>query len=158
VLGGHDFKSQDQTPRVRSQIDSTRSTRSIQHSTSNPNRSRFIRGLRIASPTSSVVRAATPPNLQWWSPWPGQCTLPAHPASNRDGLRNEVRKANSDVDNLPHSRRYCDLATVMADAGAAGLLRREIGQATIPQPSNNDLLTVGISRYSNVLSVAIELY
>jgi hypothetical protein len=29
---------------------------------------------------------------------------------------------------------------------------------TIPQPSNNDLLTVGINRYSNVLSVAIELY
>jgi hypothetical protein len=29
---------------------------------------------------------------------------------------------------------------------------------TIPQPSNNDLLTVGISRYNNVLSVAIELY
>jgi hypothetical protein len=32
------------------------------------------------------------------------------------------------------------------------------GGATIPQPSNNDLLTVGINRYSNVLSVAIELY
>jgi hypothetical protein len=29
---------------------------------------------------------------------------------------------------------------------------------TIPQPSNNDLLTVDINRYSNVLSVAIELY
>jgi hypothetical protein len=28
---------------------------------------------------------------------------------------------------------------------------------TIPQPSYNDLLTVGINRYSNV-SVAIELY
>jgi hypothetical protein len=31
-------------------------------------------------------------------------------------------------------------------------------QITIPQPSYNDLLTVGINRYSNVLSVAIELY
>jgi hypothetical protein len=30
--------------------------------------------------------------------------------------------------------------------------------ATIPQPSYNDLLRVGINRYSNVLSVAIELY
>jgi hypothetical protein len=29
---------------------------------------------------------------------------------------------------------------------------------TIPQPIYNDLLTVGINRYSNVLSVAIELY
>ena len=37
------------------------------------------------------------------------------------------------------------------------LARRRL-PVTIPQPSNNDLLTVGISRYSNVLSVAIELY
>ena len=40
----------------------------------------------------------------------------------------------------------------------AGYYVRETAPPTIPQPSNNDLLTVGINRYSNVLSVAIELY
>jgi hypothetical protein len=33
-----------------------------------------------------------------------------------------------------------------------------VSSFTIPQPSYNNLLTVGINRYSNVLSVAIELY
>jgi hypothetical protein len=33
-----------------------------------------------------------------------------------------------------------------------------VPDVTIPQPSYNDLLRVGINRYSNVLSVAIELY
>jgi hypothetical protein len=58
---------------------------------------------------------------------------------------------------LPEAKLTHDEACdQLKDTRSAGLHRDS--PYTIPQPSYNDLLTVGINRYSNILSVAIELY
>jgi hypothetical protein len=61
-----------------------------------------------------------------------------------------------------HDRRLIDLNLISLPAYGFALPKYSARYndllRVIPQPSYNDLLRVGINRYSNVLSVAIELY
>jgi hypothetical protein len=67
---------------------------------------------------------------------PYPCAPLVHRASNRGGLHNEERKANSVMSNLPQPRQGCGLAAVMEDAVAASSLRRGIGSALLAHPGS----------------------